>query len=189
MRSSQFTGDKLSHEHIYWDQASVLLQLGLLEADGLPIAGAPTAHKVLDIGLPAILDPVSTGGIVLVALAIAVGLVGIVVPLLPGILLVYAAILVWAVVEHNVTAWVTLGVVDRCSSAHHADQVHVADEANAGRRRRHENPVGRRGARHHRLLRDPGGRAWSSASCSASTWPNWRIVTTSGWRGRRRSTH
>ena len=44
----------------------------------------------------------STGGIVLVALAIAVGIVGIIVPLLPGILLVYAAILVWAVVEHNV---------------------------------------------------------------------------------------
>ena len=53
----------------------------------------------------------STGGTVLVALVIAVGLIGIVVPLLPGVLLVYAAILVWAVVEHNVTAWVTLGVV------------------------------------------------------------------------------
>ena len=45
----------------------------------------------------------STGGIVLVALAIAVGIVGIIVPLLPGILLVYGAILVWAVVVHNVT--------------------------------------------------------------------------------------
>jgi uncharacterized protein YqgC (DUF456 family) len=54
---------------------------------------------------------VSTGGIVLVALAIAVGLVGILVPLLPGILLVFGAIAVWAVVEHNVTSWVTLGVV------------------------------------------------------------------------------
>jgi uncharacterized protein len=54
---------------------------------------------------------VSTGGTVLVALAIAVGLIGIAVPLLPGILLVYGAIVVWAVVEHNVTAWVTLGVV------------------------------------------------------------------------------
>ena len=53
----------------------------------------------------------STGGIVLVALAIAVGLVGIVVPLLPGTLLVFAAIAVWAVMENNVTAWVTLGVV------------------------------------------------------------------------------
>jgi uncharacterized protein YqgC (DUF456 family) len=54
---------------------------------------------------------VSTVGIVFVALAIAVGLVGIVVPLLPGTLLVFAAIAVWAFVENNVTAWVTLGVV------------------------------------------------------------------------------
>ena len=53
----------------------------------------------------------STIGIVLVALAIAVGLVGIVVPLIPGILLVFAAIAVWAVVENNVTGWVTFGVV------------------------------------------------------------------------------
>ena len=56
----------------------------------------------------------STGGIVLVALAIAVGLVGILVPLLPGTLLVFGAIAVWAVIEsqeHSVTAWVTLGVV------------------------------------------------------------------------------
>jgi hypothetical protein len=53
----------------------------------------------------------SAGGIVLVALAIAVGIVGIVVPLLPGTLLVFAAIAVWAVIENNVTAWVTLGVV------------------------------------------------------------------------------
>jgi carboxymethylenebutenolidase len=48
----QFEGDKLSGEHIYWDQASVLVQLGLLEPDGLPIAGAATAHKVLDDSLP-----------------------------------------------------------------------------------------------------------------------------------------
>lgn len=53
----------------------------------------------------------STVGIVLVALAIAVGLVGIVVPLIPGVLLVFGAIAVWAVVENNVTGWVTLGVV------------------------------------------------------------------------------
>ncbi|HKH52622.1 MAG TPA: DUF456 domain-containing protein [Mycobacterium sp.] len=53
----------------------------------------------------------STGGIVLVAFAIAVGLIGIVLPLLPGTLLVFAAIAVWAVVENNVTGWVTLGVV------------------------------------------------------------------------------
>jgi uncharacterized protein len=56
----------------------------------------------------------SAGGIVLVALVIAVGLVGIVVPLLPGTLLVFGAIAVWAVIEsreHNITSWVTLGVV------------------------------------------------------------------------------
>jgi uncharacterized protein YqgC (DUF456 family) len=54
---------------------------------------------------------VSTGGILLVGLAIAVGIVGIMVPILPGTLLVFAAIAVWAVFENNVTGWVTLGVV------------------------------------------------------------------------------
>jgi uncharacterized protein YqgC (DUF456 family) len=53
----------------------------------------------------------SAGGIVLVALAIAVGIIGIVVPLLPGTLLVFGAIAVWAVVENNLAGWVTLGVV------------------------------------------------------------------------------
>jgi uncharacterized protein YqgC (DUF456 family) len=53
----------------------------------------------------------SAGGIVLVALAIAVGIIGIVLPLLPGTLLVFGAIAVWAFVEDDVTAWVTLGVV------------------------------------------------------------------------------
>ena len=48
----QFQGDKLVHEHIYWDQASVLVQLGLLDPNGLPIAGAETARKVLDVSLP-----------------------------------------------------------------------------------------------------------------------------------------
>jgi uncharacterized protein YqgC (DUF456 family) len=54
---------------------------------------------------------VSTVGIVLVALAIAVGLVGILVPLLPGTVLVFGAILVWALFERTTVAWVTLGVV------------------------------------------------------------------------------
>jgi uncharacterized protein YqgC (DUF456 family) len=53
----------------------------------------------------------STAGIVLVALAIAVGLVGILVPLLPGTVLVFGAILVWALFERTTVAWVTLGVV------------------------------------------------------------------------------
>ena len=43
-----FRGNKLYHEHIYWDQASVLVQIGALDATGLPVAGAETAKKVLD---------------------------------------------------------------------------------------------------------------------------------------------
>ncbi|MGA9376020.1 MAG: DUF456 domain-containing protein [Mycobacterium sp.] len=52
----------------------------------------------------------STLGVVLVALVIAVGLAGIVIPILPGGLLVIGAITTWAVVEGGVVAWVTLGV-------------------------------------------------------------------------------
>ena len=44
----RFRGDKLAHEHIYWDQASVLKQIGLLPAMSLPVYGAETARKVLD---------------------------------------------------------------------------------------------------------------------------------------------
>jgi carboxymethylenebutenolidase len=47
-----FRGDKLWHEHIYWDQASVLVQIGLLDPAGLPVAGAETARKVVDEALP-----------------------------------------------------------------------------------------------------------------------------------------
>jgi uncharacterized protein YqgC (DUF456 family) len=54
---------------------------------------------------------VNAFGLVLVALAIAVGLVGIVVPLLPGTLLIFGAIAVWAAVEHTLASWVVLGVV------------------------------------------------------------------------------
>lgn len=39
-------------ERIYWDQASVLVQIGLLDPAHLPVAGAETAHKVLDPQLP-----------------------------------------------------------------------------------------------------------------------------------------
>jgi carboxymethylenebutenolidase len=43
-----FRGDKICHEHIYWDQASVLVQIGLLDPEGLPVAGIDTAKKLLD---------------------------------------------------------------------------------------------------------------------------------------------
>ena len=38
---------KLTHEHVYWDQASVLVQLGLLDPTGLPVTGAESARKLL----------------------------------------------------------------------------------------------------------------------------------------------
>jgi carboxymethylenebutenolidase len=44
----QFRDGKLAHEHIYWDQASVLKQIGLLDDPNLPVFGAETARKVLD---------------------------------------------------------------------------------------------------------------------------------------------
>jgi carboxymethylenebutenolidase len=42
----RFRDGKLAHEHIYWDQASVLVQLGLLSAENLPVRGVETAEKV-----------------------------------------------------------------------------------------------------------------------------------------------
>lgn len=48
----RFEGDKIAHEHIYWDQAGVLVQLGLLDPAGLPVSGAESARKVLDPKLP-----------------------------------------------------------------------------------------------------------------------------------------
>src|SRR5260370_41329930 len=48
----QFEGDKLAHEHLYWDQASVLVQLGLLQPNGLPVVGAEGARSVLDRSIP-----------------------------------------------------------------------------------------------------------------------------------------
>jgi len=48
----QFRGDKLCKEHLYWDQASVLAQLGILDPSQLPITGAEAADKVLDEELP-----------------------------------------------------------------------------------------------------------------------------------------
>ena len=48
----QFDGDKLAREHLYWDQASVLVQLGLLQSAGLPVVGAEAARSVLDRSIP-----------------------------------------------------------------------------------------------------------------------------------------
>ena len=55
----KFRGNKLYHEHIYWDQASVLVQVGLLldsdtqqQQQPLPVAGIATARKLLNESLP-----------------------------------------------------------------------------------------------------------------------------------------
>ena len=45
---AQFRDGKLASEHVYWDQASVLVQIGKLDPAGLPIAGVEVARKVLD---------------------------------------------------------------------------------------------------------------------------------------------
>lgn len=48
----QFEGDKIACERIYWDQASVLVQVGLLDRDGLPVTGSEQARKFDDPSLP-----------------------------------------------------------------------------------------------------------------------------------------
>jgi carboxymethylenebutenolidase len=48
----QFRDGKLAHEHLYWDQASVLVQLGLLDPGTLPVVGVDSARKALDPNLP-----------------------------------------------------------------------------------------------------------------------------------------
>ena len=58
----RFRDGKLTHEHIYWDQASVLVQLGLLDANNLPVAGVESARKALDPSLPSNALMESNGG-------------------------------------------------------------------------------------------------------------------------------
>ena len=44
-----FEGDKVALEHIYWDQATVLVQLGLLDPSGLPVTGVEQAERLLEL--------------------------------------------------------------------------------------------------------------------------------------------
>jgi carboxymethylenebutenolidase len=48
----QFRDGKLAHEHIYWDQASVLVQLGLVDPRKLPVVGVESAKKAMDKEMP-----------------------------------------------------------------------------------------------------------------------------------------
>jgi carboxymethylenebutenolidase len=45
----KFAGGKVAHEHIYWDQASLLAQVGLIDMAALPVTGAEQAEAVLDV--------------------------------------------------------------------------------------------------------------------------------------------
>jgi carboxymethylenebutenolidase len=47
-----FRDGKLAHEHIYWDQASVLVQVGLLDPGTLPVVGIDSARKLMNRSLP-----------------------------------------------------------------------------------------------------------------------------------------
>jgi carboxymethylenebutenolidase len=71
---TRFRDGKLAHEHLYWDQASVLVQLGMLDPVTLPIVGVDSARKVLDSSLPsnALIDHASDRELV----AIVFGAVG-----------------------------------------------------------------------------------------------------------------
>ena len=44
----KFEDGKVAHEHIYWDQASLLVQVGALDPAGLPVTGVEQAENVLD---------------------------------------------------------------------------------------------------------------------------------------------
>ena len=45
-------GGKVTYEHIHWDQANVLVQLGLIDPTGLPVTGAGAAAKLRNPSLP-----------------------------------------------------------------------------------------------------------------------------------------
>jgi carboxymethylenebutenolidase len=47
-----FEGDKISYERIYWDQASMLVQLGLLDKATLPVTGGEQTARLIDPKLP-----------------------------------------------------------------------------------------------------------------------------------------
>ena len=48
----KFQNGKIAHEHIYWDQASLLVQVGLLDPNILPVIGAEQARALLNPSLP-----------------------------------------------------------------------------------------------------------------------------------------
>ncbi|MGI0086976.1 MAG: ester cyclase [Nitrosotalea sp.] len=45
----KFKGNKIAHEHIYWDQASLLAQIGLLDPKLLPVVGLKQARRLAEL--------------------------------------------------------------------------------------------------------------------------------------------
>jgi carboxymethylenebutenolidase len=45
----KFDGTKVAHEHFYWDQASVLAQIGLLDENSLPVKGIEVSQKLKEL--------------------------------------------------------------------------------------------------------------------------------------------
>jgi carboxymethylenebutenolidase len=58
----KFEKGKIAHEHIYWDQASLLVQVGLLDTQSLPVTGSEQAQALLDRSLPLNLALRTEGG-------------------------------------------------------------------------------------------------------------------------------
>lgn len=73
----------------------------------------------------------SAGGLLLVALGVAIGMVGIVVPMVPGTGLVVLSIGAWALVESTTKAWVVLGIVVGLAATTTVVEVCVAGCADA----------------------------------------------------------
>jgi len=48
----KFKNNKISHEHLHWDQASVLVQIGLLKPEKIPITGIEQSKKLVELSIP-----------------------------------------------------------------------------------------------------------------------------------------
>jgi carboxymethylenebutenolidase len=57
-----FEGGKVASEHIYWDQASLLVQIAVVDAEGLPVTGREQARKLVDPSQPSNVLMARSGG-------------------------------------------------------------------------------------------------------------------------------
>jgi carboxymethylenebutenolidase len=48
----KFENGKVTHEHVWWDQASLLVQVGLLDPANLPVVGVEQAKQLLRVATP-----------------------------------------------------------------------------------------------------------------------------------------